>query len=183
MTAGGLFGLFQKFEKFWRHFREKTTGPQCLSAVMGFFMTGVNHWLQMFIVSYLVGSTLCLHAHTEPMKTGGRNSRVSHEGGFFSQQKSIQREGNTAVHWEAYKESSDALAKKTLFTIVAGAFGSRWSALPPAANEPRTHHTDVMWTTKSSGIMVPAQAGWFIQELPSFLVPVLLLLTQKVCRG
>lgn len=37
--------------------------------------------------------------------------------------------------------------------------------------------------TKSPGIMVPARAGWFIQELPSFLVPVLLILTTECLPG
>ncbi|KAG1956148.1 3-oxo-5-alpha-steroid 4-dehydrogenase 2a isoform X2 [Pimephales promelas] len=37
--------------------------------------------------------------------------------------------------------------------------------------------------TKSPGVMVPARAGWFIQELPSFLVPVLLFLTTESLPG
>uniref|UniRef100_A0A672K4N1 Steroid 5-alpha reductase C-terminal domain-containing protein n=1 Tax=Sinocyclocheilus grahami TaxID=75366 RepID=A0A672K4N1_SINGR len=37
--------------------------------------------------------------------------------------------------------------------------------------------------TKSPGMMVPAKAGWFIQELPSFLVPVLLFLTTESLPG
>uniref|UniRef100_A0A8C2K3H0 Steroid-5-alpha-reductase, alpha polypeptide 2a n=1 Tax=Cyprinus carpio TaxID=7962 RepID=A0A8C2K3H0_CYPCA len=37
--------------------------------------------------------------------------------------------------------------------------------------------------TKSTAMMVPAKAGWFIQELPSFLVPVLLFLTTDSLPG
>ncbi|XP_036413406.1 3-oxo-5-alpha-steroid 4-dehydrogenase 2a [Colossoma macropomum] len=35
----------------------------------------------------------------------------------------------------------------------------------------------------SSGVMVPAKAAWLIQELPSFLVPTLLLLTTESSSG
>ncbi|XP_055060470.2 3-oxo-5-alpha-steroid 4-dehydrogenase 2a [Misgurnus anguillicaudatus] len=37
--------------------------------------------------------------------------------------------------------------------------------------------------TKTPGIMVSAKAGWFVQELPSFLVPVLLLLMTESFSG
>ncbi|XP_051559185.1 3-oxo-5-alpha-steroid 4-dehydrogenase 2-like [Myxocyprinus asiaticus] len=37
--------------------------------------------------------------------------------------------------------------------------------------------------TNIPSVMVPAKAGWFIQELPSFLVPVLLLLTTESFPG
>lgn len=35
----------------------------------------------------------------------------------------------------------------------------------------------------SPGVMVPAKLAWLIQELPSFLVPVLLLLTTESSAG
>ncbi|XP_067297048.1 3-oxo-5-alpha-steroid 4-dehydrogenase 2a isoform X2 [Pseudorasbora parva] len=66
-------------------------------------------------------------AHTEPIKCGGRDPSVLHEGGFFKAEES------TLQCTEKHNRRSNALPGKHYSLLQLG-FCSRWIALPPAAN-------------------------------------------------
>ncbi len=92
-------------------FQGKTTGPQCLSAVMDSY--DWSHSLTSDVYCLLPSRIdLMLHAHTEPMKTGGRNSRVSHEGVFFHNRSQYREKGTLQCTEKHIKRSSDALPRK-----------------------------------------------------------------------
>ncbi|MEE6475463.1 hypothetical protein FKM82_010754 [Ascaphus truei] len=48
---------------------------------------------------------------------------------------------------------------------------------------PATYGRHVSCNNKKASIMVPAKYGWFIQELPSFLVPLLVILYSQHCNS
>lgn len=124
---------------------------------------------------------LMFHAHTEPIKTGGRNSRVSHEGGFFFiTEVNIERR----EHCSALRSIKRAVMLCQENTIhycswIFAVGGVLYLLRQMTTHTPYGRYVD----TKSSGMMVPAKAGWLIQELPSFLVPVLLFLTTESLQG
>lgn len=148
------------FISSFRQFRGNSQDPSFSQCV-----TAITHWLQMSICS-------C----TEPIKCGGRNPRVLHEAGFF---KIVRRE-----HCRALRNITQAAMICQENTIHYGSWAFVVGGLLYLLRQMTTHTPYGRYVdTKSPGIMVPARAGWFIQELPSFLVPVLLILTTESLPG
>ncbi len=139
------------------------------------------HWLQMFIVSYLVGSTLCcMHTQSQWKLVGG--TQGFHMRVVFFHNRSQYREKGTLQCTEKHIKRAAMLCQENTIHYCSWAFavgGVLYLLRQMTTHTPYGRYVD----TKSSGIMVPAQAGWFIQELPSFLVPVLLFLTTESLPG
>ncbi|XDV15646.1 hypothetical protein PO909_015683 [Leuciscus waleckii] len=108
------------------------------------------------------------------MKCGGRNSRVLHEGGFKTARRAHCALRNITEEAMLCQENTIHYCS---WVFVVG--GLLYLLRQMTTHTPYGRYVD----TKSPGMMVPARAGWFIQELPSFLVPVLLFLTTESLPG
>lgn len=133
------------------------------------------------IFSYLVGWTLCF-MHIQSQWNWWEELKGFTWGWCLFHNRGKYREKGTLQCIEKHIKRAAMLCQENTIHYCSWAFavgGVLYLLRQMTTYTPYGRYVD----TKSSGMMVPAKAGWFIQELPSFLVPVLLFLTTESLPG